>query len=138
MRRLVAFLALPPGDRSLLVQALATLAMVRIGLLLFPIARLRAWATRRGTGTSTIGRLVWSVGTASRALPGTTCLATAFTLQRLLSREGHASELHIGVAREPRGLTAHAWLTCDGQILVGEEHQEGYTPLVAWTSIESS
>jgi len=138
VRRLVAFLALPLAEQTLLIRALATLAMVRIGLVVLPIARLRAWATRRGTGTRAVGRLVWAAGAASRALPGTTCLASAFTLQRLLAREGHPSELHIGVAREPQGFAAHAWLTCDGQILVGEEQRGGYKPLVAWTSVESS
>ena len=138
MRRLVAFLALPAGDRRLLLRALSTLAMVRVGLVLFPVAHVRAWATRRGTGTAAIGRLVWSVGAASRALPGTKCLASALALQRLLSREGHASELHIGVARNAQGFAAHAWLSCGGRILLGEEEHEEFTPLVAWTSAGSS
>ena len=66
------------------------------------------------------------------------CLASAFALQRLLSREGHASELHIGVARDGAGFAAHAWLTSAGRILVGEEEREAYKPLVAWPSAESS
>ena len=86
MRRLAAFLALPARDRMLLLAALSTLAVVRAGLLLLPIRRLRAWATCPGTGTTSIDRLVWSVGVASRVLPGTTCLASAFGLQRLLAR----------------------------------------------------
>jgi hypothetical protein len=138
LRRLVAFFALPAADRSLLLRALATLLIVRLALALVPIARLRAWAICRATRTAAIGRLVWSVGAASRALPGTTCLASAFALQRLLSRAGHASELHIGVARSAEKFAAHAWLTCEGQILVGEEVREGFTPLVAWPSVESS
>ncbi len=139
MSRLAAFIALPADDRRLLLKALSALAMVRLGLRLLPVRRVRAWATRQAApGTVSTGRLVWSVGAASRALPGTTCLASAFALQRLLSRQGRASELHIGVARNAQGFAAHAWLTCGGEILVGDEQHEEFAPLVAWPSVERS
>jgi hypothetical protein len=134
LKRVASFLALPARDRLLLLEAFATLAAVRVGLRLFSIGRLRAWARRSGSGTTSIDRIAWSVGVAARALPGTTCLASAFSLQRLLSAQGHSSELHIGVARRTEGFAAHAWLTCDGHVLAGEANHEAYTRLVAWTS----
>ncbi len=134
MRRLVSFLGLSASDRRLLVEAAVTVLAVRVGLHLFSIDRLRAWARRSGSGTQSIERLAWSVRVASRVLAGTTCLGSAFALQRLLSAQGHSSELHIGVARNAEDFEAHAWLTCEGRILVGEEEREGYTRLVAWTS----
>jgi hypothetical protein len=138
MTRLASFLALSAGDRRLLVEAAATVVAVRVGLRLFSIDRLRAWASRCGSGTRAIERIAWSVRVASRVLPGTTCLSSAFALQRLLSAHGHSSELHIGVARNAEDFEAHAWLTYEGRILVGEEERDGYTGLVAWTSVEPS
>jgi hypothetical protein len=134
LKRVASFLVLPARDRLLLLEAFATLMAVRVALRLFSIDRLRASARRSGSGTTSIGRIAWSVGVASRALPGTTCLASAFALQRLLSAHGRSSELHIGVARKAEAFAAHAWLTCDGRVLVGEEEHEGYTRLVAWPS----
>jgi hypothetical protein len=136
VKRLTSFLALPAGDRLLLLEAFATLVAVRVGLRLFSIDRLRAWARRSKPGSKSIDRIAWSVRVASREISGTTCLASAFALQRLLSAQGHSSELHIGVAREAEGFAAHAWLSCEGRVLVGEEEHEGYTRLVAWTSVE--
>jgi hypothetical protein len=138
VKRLTSILALPAADRLLLLEAFATLMAARVGLRLFSIDRLRAWARRSKPGTKSIDRIAWSVRVASRAFPGTTCLGSAFALQRLLSAQGHSSELHIGVARNAEGFAAHAWLTCEGRILVGEEEREGYTALVAWTSVELS
>jgi hypothetical protein len=138
LRRVASFLALPARDRFLLVQAVSVLVAVTVGLRLFSIDRLRAWARRAGTGTTPIDRIAWSVRVASRVLPGITCLASAFALQRLLSAQGHVSELHIGVARQAEEFAAHAWLACEGRILVGEEQHEDFTSLVAWTSVEPS
>ena len=138
MKRLASFLALPAGDRLLLLEAFATVVAVRLGLRLFSIDRLRAWASRCGSGTKAIERIGWSVRVASRVLPGTTCLSSAFALQHLLSAHGHLSELHIGVARNAEDFEAHAWLTCEGRILVGGEERDGYTGLVAWTSVAPS
>jgi hypothetical protein len=137
VRRLASFAALPARDRGLLLKAVGTVVLVRLGLRLFAVDRLRRWAQRPGAGLAPVGRIAWSARAASRALPGTTCLASAFALQRLLSRHGHASEVHIGVARGSEGFAAHAWLTVDGRVLVGGEEQGGFTPLLAWPSVKA-
>ena len=136
MRRVVAFFALPWSDRILLLQSVATVTAVRLALPLFAIDQLRAWAGRVTPGTRPIDRLVWAVGAASRLLPGTTCLASALALQRRLSAQGHASELHIGVARQDGKFSAHAWLVCEGRILVGEFDHDRFTRLVAWKVVQ--
>lgn len=132
MKSVATFIALPGADRWLLLRALATLAIVRLGLRLVSVERLRAWARRRGDGAAAADRLAWATRIARRRLPGTSCLAAALALQRMLSADGHASELHIGVARTDGDFAAHAWLTHKGEILVGEEEHEDYTRLVAW------
>jgi hypothetical protein len=138
MRRLASFLALPAGDRLLLLRAFAALALARAALHLVSTERLRGWASRFKPGTRPVERVAWAVSTASRLTPGTTCLASAFALQRLLSVEGHASELHIGVAKREQRLAAHAWVVCGGRTLIGEYGSDGYTHLLAWRVAEPS
>jgi hypothetical protein len=132
MKVIVSFAALPRGDRTLLLKAIATIVLVRAALHLLPLIRVRAWATRRGPRGPSADRIAWAVAAASRRIPGTSCLIAAFALQRLLSRAGHESELHIGVAKRAQKLAAHAWVVCEGQILIGAREDDPYTPLVAW------
>lgn len=142
MRRVATFLALARADRLLALEAVSTLATVRIALHLVAIERLRAWASRVTPGASrpekSVERIAWAVGAASRLLPRTSCLASAFALQRVLSKEGHGSDLHIGVAKQDEKFSAHAWLTCEGRILVGEVEHGRFTQLVAWKAIGDS
>jgi hypothetical protein len=139
VRRIATFLALARADRLLALDAFSTLAAVRIALHLRTIERLRAWAGRVTPGTrppeKSVERIAWAVGAASRLLPRTSCLASAFALQRVLSREGHASDLHIGVAKQGENFSAHAWLACEGRILVGEVEHGRFTQLVAWKAV---
>jgi hypothetical protein len=132
MKTIASFAALTREDRTLLLKAGATLVLVRLALHLLPLARVRAWATRRGRAGAAAGRIAWAVSAASRRMPGTSCLIAAFALQRLLSRAGHESELHIGVAKREEKFAAHAWVVCEGRILIGAREDDPYTPLVAW------
>lgn len=132
MRQVAAYFALPRSDRRRLIEAFVTLEVVRIALRLFAIERVRAWASRRRQGTASVDRIVWAVRTAARWMPGTTCLYSALTLQRLLASQGYSSELHIGVARQEQRFAAHAWLERDGEVLIGEQGHDDYTRLTIW------
>jgi len=132
VNRLAAFLALPGSDRLLLVKAAATLVAVRCALHLVSIERLRSWAGHLREANRPVDRIIWSVRTAARRVPGATCLSSALTLQRLLSSAGHPSQVHIGVARDASGFMAHAWLVHDGVVVIGEEEHERYAHLTAW------
>lgn len=138
MMPLSAFLALPAGDRRLLLSALATLAGIRLALRVVPVERLRRRVACGRPHARSAERIAWAVHAASRRLPGTTCLASALAAQRLLARDGHDCQLTIGVARNERGFAAHAWVVCDGVTLVGGEESVGYTPLLAWSSDASA
>ncbi|SKA33338.1 Transglutaminase-like superfamily protein [Enhydrobacter aerosaccus] len=138
MSRLTAFAGLTGVDRRLLVEAFATLLLIRIALHAWRLERLRKWAARPGTGTAPLERIVWAVRTASRHLPGTTCLCSALSLQRMLSSRGYGSALHIGVSRNGERFGAHAWLVRDGEVLIGEREAADYTFLTAWAAGDSS
>lgn len=137
MKRIASFFTLTGSDRLLLAKAAMTLALVRIALHLVSLERLRAWTSRLQSGSRPAERIIWAVRAAARHVPGTTCLCSALALQRLLSSEGHKSQVHIGVARDVTGFIAHAWLVHDGVVVIGEEEHERYTRLTAWDARET-
>ena len=75
--------------------------------------------------------VVRAVNTASRIVPGgANCLVRALTGRALLARQGKTSEIVYGVARGPAGtLRAHAWLRCQGQLLLGVVGTTGFVPM---------
>jgi Transglutaminase-like superfamily len=144
MRSLSKFLALTREERRLLVKAVVLLTLVRLGLGRVSFASLRRLVTgrrSRGYGSARVDRamtdlVVWAVDAAGRHVPGrTTCLTRAMTVQAMLARDGHPSRLHVGVVRGQQGrLEAHAWVECDGRIIVGGSPSEigQFTPLAAF------
>ena len=135
------FLRLPIAEKTLLGEATALLLVSRIGLRMLPFATLRRflslfaripmWPARRSPPEDRIQRIVWAVEAAGRRFPALgTCLTQALTAHVLLARTGCASNLRIGVTREPSGrFLAHAWLENDGVILIGGEPGDGFTPM---------
>ena len=121
-------------QRALLGRAAVWLVIARIGLAVLPFRRVRALFERGSTRPSLTGRsgseIRWAVLAAARRLPGINCLPRALVLQALLQQAGIASELRIGVAMDPQnGLTAHAWVDCDGRPFLADEDLSPYTPL---------
>jgi Transglutaminase-like superfamily len=137
MRRLRKFVALPAAERALMVRALATVVVVRVGLSLLPFGRLRAavdrhsLTQRRAARGGDPGRIGWAVRAVSGIVPGASCLTQALAAQLLLAQAGQPSELHLGVKRSPeQGLAAHAWVTSGEVVVVGGEQRGGFTPLL--------
>lgn len=122
-------------DWTLLSKALWVVVLVRLGLSLLPFRFLRRMITglRNGTLRSdsrTPARLAWAVAKTSRLVPWATCLTQALATQVLLTRTGYQGVLHIGVAfDDAHELKAHAWLECQGCIIIGGNGQRHFTPL---------
>ena len=121
-------------QRALLARAAVWLMLARLGLAVLPFPRVRALCARASTRRSLKGRsaseIRWAVLAAARRLPGVNCLPRALVLQALLQQAGIASDLRIGVATDPqKGLTAHAWVDCDGKPFLADEDLSPYTPL---------
>jgi hypothetical protein len=128
MKRLHNFCRLPSRYRHLFVTSLLLLGMVRLGLWLLPFQTFRrllaqltqARAALQEGDHAAIQQVVWAVTMASQYVPAATCLTQALTTQVLLSRRGHPASLRIGVARgDAGGLQAHAWVECQGKIVIG-------------------
>jgi hypothetical protein len=60
-----------------------------------------------------------AVDVAVRFIPCATCLVKAHVASAMLNRFGYASEIKIGVSKQSSDLSAHAWLECDGRIVMG-------------------
>ena len=137
MGRLRRLAGLPGKEQRLLLAAAVLLAAVRLGLWALPFnALLRATGASRlpsavGRGRPpAIDRIVWAVATASRCVPGSTCLVRALGARTLLSRYGYSSKLRLGVARRPDGaFEAHAWLEHDTRVLIGGPVDDRYARL---------
>jgi hypothetical protein len=123
------FLRLPAPDRRLLLEAAMLQAAVRLALWLLPFRLLNKPPRISRRRTATPSRLAWAIAATTRLIPRSTCLVRALAARRLLARHGYASTLHLGVARAPHGLDAHAWLECQGAIPLGAPALDRYTPL---------
>src|SRR5215216_2771879 len=139
MRQAHKFAALSAADRCLLLEAVALLGAIRLGLWLLPFRTLRVWLdhlerrsriredTRRHANEDALfallripsriemraspERIAWAVAVASSCVPATTCLVRALAAQVLLGRRGYPARLCIGVAKGDGGrLEAHAWV----------------------------
>lgn len=121
----------------MLPAALAAVTFVRAGLRFLPLPAWERMADRLsgarlagGSASATAQDVAWAVRSASRVVPGATCLTQALAAKLVLSRRGYASRLRIGVARGPaRQLRAHAWLEANGFVVVGDSRIEEFTPL---------
>lgn len=125
--------ALAPGDRRLVRQALLWFVAIRVALRLLPFARVVRWAEGRHRGREgrarnvaageTAARIGWATAAvARRVAPPRSCLAQALTAQVMLGARGRAATIRFGAKREGAGpLDAHAWLECEGVVLVGDE-----------------
>jgi hypothetical protein len=119
------------ADRALAFEAAVVLLVVRAALRVCSfgtVERLlarwsRPWAGRVATPASESRRLGSAVRAIARRLPGTSCLAATLAAEAMLLRRGISSVRHIGVRPPSPGspLDAHAWLECEGAIVVGED-----------------
>ena len=138
MHKVQVLMHLEWRERLFLVEALAIVVAIRLGLWLAPFKKVRSRVNKVGQrsvdsrkrGVLPVDRIAWTIRAVSEYVPGATCLTQALSGQVLLARRGYPSRLHIGVSKKPRGeLEAHAWLECDGQIVLGDHgYLAVYTP----------
>lgn len=87
--------------------------------------------------------MVWrtarAVTSASRLVPGASCLTQALALQLILGQRGYATEVRIGVKADGSDVAAHAWLLSGSKIAIGGSPQEiaAYVPITMLGSREA-
>lgn len=132
----------PAGPRRSLADyrfwsvAWAALVFYRIALWLAPyrrVARLLPPARGEPAPSWASRRVRWAVAGAARRVPDATCLPQALAAHALLSLQGHASFIRIGVRRGEGGdVQAHAWVVSGDTLVIGDdgERLEGFAPLI--------
>lgn len=130
------FSLLPWSEKFLLFKAWLLVGLIRVSLLVGRFARtkrlldrLQRRAVRRLVARRRLARRVARmVELASHLIPGGRhCLTRAMALEVLLKRRGYPADVKIGVARDDSGkLIAHAWLHCEGVVLIGGEGAANY------------
>ncbi len=142
MRHLLRrFLRLKGADQRLLIKVSILMGFIRVGLRLVSFQTL--YRLLNGSSLSTPDRrpdprinqqkIGWAVNAAGKySLGDNSCLTQALTGLILLNRHGHDAKLRLGVMKDPaKGISAHAWVECDGDIVIGGTHADisKYTPL---------
>jgi hypothetical protein len=135
VRKLGRFLQMTNRQHLLLMEAALFLGLARLALLTLPFGRVALWLRRspdRGPcDLATMLAVRQAVIVAARNVPwNAVCLPQAMAAKAMLARRGQGSTLYLGAARaESGGLTAHAWLVADGEIVVGEAGIADMAPL---------
>jgi transglutaminase superfamily protein len=130
---------LNPQRRSLVVEAAMLLLFVRAGLRVCSYTRLHralGLLASRATGATVASEpghpdVAWAVTAAGRRLPfKTTCLIEALATDTMLRRRHHESRLCFGVRVNESRLDAHAWVECEGDLVIGiVDDLHEYAPL---------
>jgi hypothetical protein len=145
MSRLRKAFALSARDWFLVAQAWMWFGVVEVGLRCLPLQKLLRIIQRPGN-TPTVTkkqrepqravpeRVAYCVGLAGRLhLFDSTCLKKSLVLNALLTRRGFDAQLLIGAARGTNGqLDAHAWLDCEGKVLLDGTMPRHYATLCSF------
>ncbi len=132
------FRALEPERRRLALEAAVVAGLVSIGLRTMSVARFRralqgCFGALRSRSRPPFESLAWSVrAAAARVHAPRTCLLEALVAEFMLRRRNYQPALRFGVrrTREPEVLDGHAWVECDGTVVVGSvAHLSEYAPL---------
>jgi hypothetical protein len=133
MKRIRKFLQLSRPDKVLLIRTIFVLAVVTLGLRIFPWLKLQSLLLKLANRLSqfvpsrplSAQRIAWAVQVAGRHVPNVTCLQRALAAQLLLAWGASPGTFQIGVARDEDGnLEAHAWVTSEDGIIIGGVHDQ--------------
>jgi hypothetical protein len=136
------FRSLGAERRRLIVEAAALTGVVWLGLRILPFVRLRglldAWAKRAVPGPQIPAAAIgWAVTAVANRSAARTCLIQALTADAMLRRRRHESLFQVGVRKTEdrlRPLDGHAWVECNGVIVVGHLEDLATYSGAVWTA----
>ncbi len=115
-------------EQRMLLEAVGLIALIRVclALLAFPtVLRVVRWLARtppyNPATQPDAANIAWAVAAAGRRLlRRNPCLTEALAGLVMFRRVGYSARLRIGVLRDDDSpLGAHAWLECEGQVVIG-------------------
>jgi hypothetical protein len=117
------------ADWIILAEAVVTLAVARVAILIVPFRKLaprlgtpmrESPATTNETDRARLRQVAWAIGAISRRAPWRCkCLEQAFAANRMLRRRNIVSTLYFGIARPGGEVTAHAWVRSGDYYVTG-------------------
>lgn len=115
------------GNLAAAIEAGAVLAVASVAIRCLPFPRLLAAAGWRGRGgrpddaAATARRIRWATDRVADVAPWrAVCFQRGLAAHWMLRRRGIPSFLHYGIdGRAPGGMSAHVWVTLDGEALLG-------------------
>lgn len=149
MRRgLVRFREVGPGDRMLILEAAACLALARLALIVLPFPRVARHlgdfvqpddprAMRAGLhddAAPMVREIGWAVTVAARYMPfSAVCLPQAMAARGMLARRGIPSVMHFGAASPTQmPYDTHAWLSAAGVEVTGYPVAEQFVEIACF------
>ena len=142
MRRLRKLWASPLHFKALLAEAFVRIWALTVVRFL-PVPG-RAQRLMRGHQVSQPRRVAPSfeeicraVDVAARFVPGVSCLVKAQAGDAMLNRFGYTAEIKIGVSKESSDLKAHAWVECEGRVVLGATRNQYVELLKSGPAAES-
>jgi hypothetical protein len=142
MRSLKRLLHVPKAERQLLFEAafiILTVCIMLRWLTLGNVQRALADISMgwRSHNACSADRIAWAIQKAASSLADSNCLVQALAGQALLVRYGYESLVTIGVAKAIGiakdgcdRFAAHAWVTCENEVVIGGHERANYTALL--------
>ncbi len=127
----------------LVLRAFATVLLIKLALLAMPFRSVRAIIDRIALQSRypkmrpSAGKIGWAVAAVNRGLhfKQGDCLPLAMAAESMLARYGYRAEMKIGAARgEDGAFIAHAWVECEGRVIIGNFELDKYTTLESTAS----
>lgn len=127
-------------DRALLGEALLTVTLARLAIVLLPfrhVARISATRPTRpppADAREQIIRARWAIRAVARRMPfRAMCLEQGLSARVILHRRGVPTTLYYGVMKNEQGqLMAHLWVRSDATDVIGTEDLARFTLLATF------
>jgi hypothetical protein len=141
------YLALQPAERTLLLRAFISLAVMQVLLRVAGYQRAVRWARRTELGhyrgADALGRArelaFWIAVASQHHFVSAHCLQCSLVLYQWLWQEGLPSDLRIGVRKVRGEIRAHAWVEYQGQVVNDQETAVSrFVPLTSPGAVPSS
>jgi len=129
--RIKKFWYLPYADKKIFIKAFIILAFFRIILKFVPVNTLHIiikpfFKKPLYSYTSFLSytyKVIWAVEKAGSFVLRKKCLPQALAVQIMLNKKRINNDLEIGFIKQKGGFTAHAWVTAEDIVLMGDNNK---------------
>lgn len=126
-------------DSAGFLRALLLLWYLRMCFWFFPQGKIFSllnakWRILHSENARPPEQIATTIVAASRFVPFATCLMQSIACKLLLQAQGYSSTFCVGVTltehEDARDLEAHAWVECDGKVILGDLELTRFVPIM--------